>query len=356
MNAKTYLGWVVAAVAGWMGFFPLSMAAATPDTLFRPHGKPILQVFGNFELDATNTDRPLYRFWFGRAHFGYQYQFSEQFSAKVILDAGRPTQISGLQINDSTGRVISGEVLTTEGSYYTMTLKFASLKYTVNEHLSIEAGAILQNHYITQERIWGYRYLAETFQDRYFKVPSADLGAIAFLNILPWLGLDIALTNGEGFRQDQDNNGYVKTAAGIDLKPLKNLLVRFYAASQPHTTNGNTMSQSLYSVFAGYRSKGFRAGAEFSRHTGLPWINGEALGGFSFFGAFVITPKWEALMRFDHISGSNAPAMSTGEAGILGLQYSPVEGVRVSFNYQSFYPGSRIDPRHRFLCSFEYQL
>jgi len=53
------------------------------------------------------------------------------------------------------------------GSYYTMTLKFASLEWKPNEHFKVQAGGILQNHSITQEQFWGYRYVAPTFQDKF---------------------------------------------------------------------------------------------------------------------------------------------------------------------------------------------
>ena len=43
---------------------------------------------------------------------------------------------------------------------------------------------VLQNHYITQEKFWGYRYVAPTFQDKYYGIPSSDLGIIATLKLM----------------------------------------------------------------------------------------------------------------------------------------------------------------------------
>jgi hypothetical protein len=85
-----------------------------------------------------------------------------------------------------------------------MTLKFASLQWQPNEHFNVQVGGVLQNHYITQEKFWGYRYVAPTFQDKYYGISSSDLGLIAYYKANEKFGFDVALTNGEGFRFDQD--------------------------------------------------------------------------------------------------------------------------------------------------------
>ena len=146
-------------------------------------GKPIIQVFGNFDYNATKGVEKKYSFWFGRALFGYEYSFNKQFSGKIVLDIGRPTTVGQIEVTDTAGYNFVVTNSSKEGSYYTMTLKFASLEWKPNEHIRIQAGGILQNHYITQEKFWGYRYLAETFQDRYYKIPSSDLGAIGYFTV-----------------------------------------------------------------------------------------------------------------------------------------------------------------------------
>lgn len=72
------------------------------DTTFKPSGKIIIQVFGNFDYNATQDVDKKYGFWFGRAHFGYEYQFSKQFSAKIIIDGGRPTTIGQISVTDTS--------------------------------------------------------------------------------------------------------------------------------------------------------------------------------------------------------------------------------------------------------------
>lgn len=163
-------------------FISIQLFSQEKDGAFKPSGKPIIQVFGNFDLNATKDAQKLYGFWFGRAHFGYEYQFSKQLSGKIILDIGRPTTVGQISVTDAAGNQLNVNNTSKEGSYYTMTLKFASLQWKPNEHFNVQAGGILQNHYMTQEKFWGYRYIAPTFQDKYFGIPSSDLGLIAFYN------------------------------------------------------------------------------------------------------------------------------------------------------------------------------
>ena len=193
--------------------------------LFFDKLKPIVQVFGTASYDFENTR---YSYGFGRAHLGFQYQFNEDWSAKIIIDRGRPTTIADILIEDYYGNVLNIQDASNEGSYYTMFLKFASLQWTMNEHWTLEAGALLQNHYITQERFWGLRYVAQTFQDLYWKIPSSDLGFMARYKSNKVFGFDVALTNGEGPRVNQDTEGKVKMAAGIDVNPAENIQTRIY--------------------------------------------------------------------------------------------------------------------------------
>ncbi len=218
-----------------------------PDSSFKPSGKPIIQVFGNFDYNATRNAQKTYGFWFGRAHFGYQYHFSKHLLGKVIIDAGRPTTVGTLTVTNAFGDTLNVTSTSKEGSYYTMTLKFASLEWEITDAITLQASAILQNHYITQEKFWGYRYLAETFQDRYYHIPSADLGFIACFKPANTISFDIALTNGEGFRYNQDDYGDVKLAGGVDFNPIKGLQTRFYTDYNKSDNPSKPGVQQLFS-------------------------------------------------------------------------------------------------------------
>jgi len=341
------------------------LKSQTPDTTFKPSGKPIVQVFGNFDYNATNDAKKTYGFWFGRAHFGYEYQFSKQVSGKIIIDAGRPTTVGQIEVEDTSGNSLDVTIKSKEGSYYTMTLKFASIEWKPNNIVKIQAGGVLQNHYITQEKFWGYRYVAPTFQDRYYGIPSSDLGVIGYFTLNEMLGFDVALTNGEGFRFDQDEYGDVKLAGGVDFNPIKGLQTRFYS---DYTKSDNPLKpaeQQLFSIFAGYKFENkFRIGAEYDYRKNHLNISKHNLYGFSVYGSVLVTRNVELFGRFDQLRANTIGGdtqswffSGIGNAYIAGVHYTPAKGVNVSLNYQSWKPkDSSIDFQNHIVLSFEYKL
>lgn len=341
------------------------LTVAQTDNIFQPSGKPIIQVFGNFDYNATENAQKQYGFWFGRAHFGYEYQLSSQFSGKIIIDAGRPTTVGQISMVNASGDNLMVSNSSKEGSYYTMTLKFASLEWKPSEQFKIQAGGILQNHYITQEKFWGYRYLAPTFQDKYFAIPSGDLGVIAYYKPNKILGFDIALTNGEGFRFDQDAFGDLKIAAGIDYLPLKGFQTRiFYDYTQSHNPL-KPADQKLMSVFAGYRFKQkFRIGGEYNYHKNHLNISNHDLSGYSFYGSYAIIKRVELFARFDYLQGNTISGdvhnwyyQNTGKAFISGVHYNATDGINISLNYQGWQPNDvSINFQHHIVLNFEYKL
>lgn len=338
---------------------------AQNDTTFKPSGKPVIQVFGNFDYNATREAQKKYGFWFGRAHFGYEYQFSRQFSGKIIIDAGRPTTVGQIEVSDTAGNGLHVTNSSKEGSYYTMTLKFASLEWKPNDFISVQAGGILQNHYITQEKFWGYRYLAETFLDRYYRIPSSDLGFIVYLKPSKKTSFDVALTNGEGFRFDQDKYGDVKIATGFDFFPIKGVQTRIYYDYSTSDNPEKPAEQQLFSIFAGYRFKAiFRIGAEYNYRKNHLYVSDHNLYGCSFYASYTLRKNIEIFARFDRLQSNTLQGettgwyfQNTGQAYISGIHYNPAKGINLSLNYQGWQPDdSDTQFQHHILVSFEYKL
>jgi hypothetical protein len=324
-----------------------------------------VQVFGNFDYNATKDAQKQYGFWFGRAHFGYEYQFSQQFSGKIIIDAGRPTTVGQIQVADPMGNDLDVTNSSKEGSYYTMTLKFASLEWKPNNFVKFQMGGVLQNHYITQEKFWGYRYLSPTFQDRYFGIPSSDLGVISYFTINKIIGFDLAITKGEGFRFDQDPYGDIKLAAGLDFNPTEGLQTRLfydYTSSQNPT---KPAEQKLLSAFVGYKYQNdFRIGGEYNYRINHLNINNHNLFGFSLYSSYRVAERVELFARFDQLESNTLSGEqngwyfnSTGNAWITGVHYKPVKGINLSVNYQGWSPENKdLAFQHHILFSFEYKL
>lgn len=302
--------------------------------------KPIVQVFSTASYNLNSNK---YGFGIGRAHLGFQYQFNQKWSTKIIIDRGRPTTAGNIVVSDTAGNQHIVENTSKEGSYYTMWLKFASLRWKATDKLTLEGGALLQNHYITQERFWGMRYVAQTFQDLYWRIPSTDLGFIAYYKINNTFSVDAAITNGEGLRINQDPFGKIKYAAGINVNPGKKLQTRIFYHNRS-SGEIETGTEQLASVFVGFKpSKKFRLGGEFNYMSNLDNLKGLNSLGYSFYTAYSVITRMEIFARFDRLlfdktEVSTEEVFNNGNAFFGGISYDPVKGVRLSFNYRAWLP------------------
>ena len=317
--------------------------------------KPIVQVFGTA---AYNFNASIFNYGIGRAHLGFSYSYNENWSAKIIIDRGRPTTIGQIIVTDSAGNVLSVQNPSKEGAFYTMFLKFASLKWKLNDKLSIEGGAILQNHYITQERFWGLRYVAQTFQDMYWFIPSSDLGFIAYYKINDKFSFDAALTNGEGPRVNQDALGKIKYATGFNFNPSSGIKSRIYYHYKQSAEN-DALVEQLFSIFIGVKTEHrSRIGGEFNYMSNLKSVRGLNSYGFSIYGAYVFSDSFELFARFDRLIydiPKENPLFIFGNGYNLigGVSYSPVKDVNLSINYQGWLPDNNTS-QNRILLSMAF--
>jgi hypothetical protein len=324
---------------------PAKTDSNAKDSTFTPSGKPTIQLFGNINYNLTQDATKKLGFYITRAYLGYEYQFSRQFLGKVVIDAGRPTSVGSIMVWDSLGNQMFVYDSSKEGSYYTMFLKFAYLEWAPTSKFKILAGSIPLNHFITQEKFWKYRYVAEMFQDRYLKAPSADLGMIAYYKPSSMLGFDIAITNGEGFRFDQDKFGDFKIGAGVDLTLFKNWKNRFYYDFQKGQNPAQPELQQTISFFTGYQWKEkLRIGADLTWRINQNEFITQNTYGYSLFGIYDWNPKWGAMVRFDQIFSNRDLLTSPGwiyqvdGVGVIGgLQFTPIPRIKFSLNYQGFF-------------------
>ncbi|MDD4821949.1 MAG: hypothetical protein PHI48_05260 [Bacteroidales bacterium] len=322
----------------------------------------IIQVINRtiFEQSKAKTN---YGMYINRAHIGYKHSFSSKWHGVVVLDIGRPSVFGNLQVADSLGTAMNTNYDYTQGSYYSTGLKFSYLEYRPSDNLMIQAGGILQNHYITQEKFWGFRYIQETFQDLYFKTPSGDLGAIAFYSPYNWLSMDVALTNGEGFRNNQDTGSNVKYAVGTDIKPLQGVVGRIYYDHLESDRAIGKSPQQLVSLFIGYKeSSKYRIGVEYNYHFNHNMIKNQDLYGTSVFGAIELATRWELYGRYDHLSSNKGNdrnkwnVNSNGQAFLSGIHYSPVKGVSVALSYKKWIGEKSSNNSNSLSLNFEYKI
>jgi len=310
---------------------------------FKPNGHVQFKVFWNYHYDFSQNATKKSAFELTRSYLGYQYDFSKNISAKVIFDAGTDTGFSE----------------------YSILLKTAQLDWKVTEGVKLSMGLIGMKQFNDQEDFWNYRYIFKSFQDEHSYGPSADLGINAEFTVTKSLKANFLVSNGEGYKKLQDEDGNQKIGGSLVFQPIKGLTTKIYMESHPTTDSKAITSLAL---FAGYKATDWRLGAEYNKLNNgkkysSPAVDHE-LDGLSFYTTYVINKKFEIFSRYDQLS-SNTLAGETiawndendGSQIITGIQYAPVKGLKFSLNYQNFsFDNSTFDSKSLVFLNAEFKL
>jgi hypothetical protein len=300
---------------------------------FKPSGKPIVTIFSDFTNSTTNS-KTNNAFEVTRAYFGYGYNFSSDFSAKVVFDVAN---------NAAAGTTSPGV------SAFTAYLKNAYGEYN-HGIVTADLGMVGENMFSLQESMWGKRYLYKSYQDQNGFGNSADLGAKVKLQFIPEVSFDFEVLNGEGYKKVQADST-MKFAAGLTVQPIKNLFARVYydyMANQAYATTKT--AQSSFNVFVGYKSDAGSIGAEFNTQNGNKFVKGGNWSGYSIYGTLPIINKLNVFARFDDLTSDKIGTATTGwnstktgtdgQVYIAGVEFVPVKGIQISPNFRYANPSS----------------
>ena len=285
-------------------------------------GKVSTRVYWNFNKDFSNDALKKNAFEIKRAYFGYEYKISEKISSKVTFDVGK---------NNS-------------GSDYTAFLKIAQLDWKVKNNFKLSLGMIGNKQFKYQESIWGYRYMYKTFQDENKFGSSADLGVNAEIKLSEKIDLNLFALNGEGYKNVQDDNGFIKIGGNLIYVFNNGLSAKIYYDSQSSVDNFNLVNTGY---FIGYEKKNTRVGLEYNE-----MLNGKTykdpfsdhnLSGFSGYVSQNLSKNSNIFFRYDSlisnvISGNSEPWNSDkdGKLMILGYEYVVTKGFKLNLNYRNY--------------------
>jgi len=284
---------------------------------FKPHGKPIIKAFADYHSIFTDGEAKN-AFSITRAYVGYQYSFSKNFSAQVVMDFGDPT-FGKFQL--------------------TAYLKNAYIKYNY-KNLTVNFGMIGTTAFKEQENFWGYRYIYKSFQDAYKFNPSADLGVTVKYKFFKFLSADLSLLNGDGYKIIKVDST-LKVAAGITATPVKGLVLRAY-----YDYMNKSVAQQTLAFFAGYSFEKIRFGAEYNHQLTHGLIESKDFSGFSAYTAYQVHKRWSIFARYDNLYSEKVESTDEnpwnfdvdGQLIIGGFDYSPVKGVKMALNYRGWIP------------------
>jgi len=333
---KIYLSLIVLFGMGY------SVSAQTADTAapaFVPNGKPIVTIFSDFTNTTTNS-KTNNAFEITRAYFGYGYNFSTDFSSKIVFDVAN---------NAAAGTTAPGV------SAFTVFLKNAYGEYN-HGMVTADLGMVGENMFGLQESIWGKRYIYKSFQDQYGFGNSADLGAKVKLQFIPEVALDLEVLNGEGYKKVQADSTF-KFAAGLTVQPIKNLFARIYYDNMANQSFATTkVAQSSLNFFVGYKSEQGTLAAEYNTQSGHANVKGDNWSGLSVYGTLPIVKMISVYARFDDLSSdkiskttgtvttdlpwNSGKTGTDGQVYMVGIEFAPVKGIQITPNFRYATPSS----------------
>jgi hypothetical protein len=284
-------------------------------------GRPTAEIFTDFHYNlagGTNTTG----FSLNRAYFGYNYIVDEYFSANIKLNIGTPEDLA-------PGAVDKRYAFFRE----------ASITYS-KEKLNLTFGMTTTRLFDYQQKFWGKRYIANTYQSINGYGYVADLGIIADYKFNDIIEVDISLMNGEGYTRLQLDN-VLKSSVGITVTPVKGMALRTY--TDVLKTKG--LWQATIIGFAGFKNEKVTIGGEISYKSNLDLIGGHHAWGISGTGAVSLTKKIEFFTRYDYSTSVIAPGDATqwnlakdGRLLVTGFQYTFNKIVKIAVDYQATFP------------------
>jgi len=310
-----------------MIFISLSISAQGMQDSFKPNGKPIVTVFSDF-TNTTSNGTSNNAFELSRAYLGYGYNFSQDFSGKIVFDIANTAGLNP--------------------SAFTAFLKNAYAEYS-HGMVKADLGLIGTTMFSLQESVWGKRYLYKPLADQYGFESSADLGAKVNLQFIPELSLDLAVFNGEGYKKVQADST-MQFSIGLTAQPIKNLYARVYydyMNKQSYATA--KVAQSSFVAFVGYKSEIGALGAEYDLQNGNKNTSGHNWSGLSVYGTLPFAKQFTAIARFDDLMSSKVGTATTrwdtasdGQVYMAGIEFAPVKGIQITpnFRYSSLTSGT----------------
>lgn len=285
-------------------------------------GKPVVEIFTDLHYELGRDTSKSSGFGLNRAYFGYTFTLEKRFITSLVVDIGSPLDLG----SGSKSRRYAH-------------FREASVGY-VGDRLNVTMGITSTKIFSYQQKFWGKRYIANTYQSINGYGFVADLGIVADYKVSDWLQADISLMNGKGYSSIQLDKS-LKGSIGFTITPTSKISIRLYSDLMKNAG----LWQNTLVGFVGFRSDLFYIGGEASFKSNLDLKDGHHAWGVSSTGGIIITEKTELFARYD-FSTSVVPDgepvewnyQRDGSFIIGGVQYTINKYIKMALDYQSFFP------------------
>lgn len=273
-----------------------------------------------------------------RVYLGYNFKINDYFTTDALLDVARIDPLTSATLNAIPPTTTA--LATKINDSYIAYLKTAYVAWkNIIPTTTLSLGQIPYFAFDVMESFWAHRYIYKTFMDQYGYESSADLGAKVLVNPIDMLKITLGVTNGEGYKSNQDAYGDYKIAGGVQVNPIKDLTIYVYGDFMPERKNTRDSAQKTVAAFVGYKILDVaKIGLEFDNQIDQGGITGHNANGVSVYGMYNVIKELEVLLRFDLASSKTNWSASDGQTIITGLQYSPVSKVKLALDYQRVKP------------------
>lgn len=314
-----------------LGILLFSVSTKAQTEAFEPNGKSIIRIFSNYHTTLSGGET-VNAFELKRVYLGYQHNFSEYLSGSAVLDVGDPG-VGKLQM--------------------TAFVKNAFLRYR-KDKLTVNFGMISTTQFKVQESAWGYRYLEKSFQDQFKFNSSADIGLSAAYRFSDFISADLIIQNGEGYKKIEADSA-LRAGAGVSITPFDGFTARAY-----YDYSNKVNAQQSIATFLGYEAERFSIGAEWMKMYNYKFAAYNELNGLSFFGTFITSEKTRIFARYDKLYSNTVAGDSEnwnlendGQQYIVGFEYSPVRGIKLTPNFKGWKPADNSDFVSTFILNCE---
>lgn len=274
-------------------------------------GKAIIQAFANFHsgFGQIKDDRG---FELQRSYLGYEHKLKGGLKLRAVLDIGKPSSL-----ND----------------YHRLAyIKNAELQWH-RGRWTINGGLISTKLFNLQERYWGYRYVAKSFQDQYKYGSSADVGISATYQISPWFSADAIVVNGEGYRKIQQGKG-LNYGLGLTMLPLKGLTLRLYGGLNERANDTGKDIINLATMI-GYKTKDFRIGLEYNLMNNSGYTDQANRSGISAYTSINLSKEANLFARYDdNFSRNDWNKSGDVRFALVGAEFKLGKHIKLAPNFR----------------------
>ncbi len=277
-----------------------------------------------------------------RIHVSVEHTFNTIFSANITTDAsnviGEP--LNANYYNTPTG-VAPATPTTVIGKGFFV--KKVYLQAKLDPALTLRIGESEQPWIPFMEGVYGHRYIDPVLPDQYKLGQAIDWGVQAFGDLADGhLSYQIGVINGAGFRT-------VNVTKSVDVEAR--VSARFggwfaavggYSGRLGKQAEGVAVAHTAqrFDAALGYKVDRFTLGGEYlyaKNFNSVTLASEDTNTGWSGFGSYTVTPRWQVFGRYDWIR--QTPKVASGASVTsryynLGVQWEPVKLVDLSLVYK----------------------